>query len=97
MTSCRAHHRRGVKPFAQRRSVVKVGDKTVLEFIAMRTQARTSNHALLRTSFQSESHPVPRGASDPAGSIIKRQTGDIIINNREQTDNTAALRQRPKR
>ena len=41
-------------------------------------------------SFQSESHPVPRGPTDPAGSIIKRQTGDIIINNREQTDNTVA-------
>ena len=48
------------------------------------------------TSFQSESHPVPRGPTDPAGSIIKRQ-GRNIINNREQTDNTAALRQRLKR
>ena len=48
------------------------------------------------TSFQTESHPVPRGLTDPAGSIIKRQ-GRNIINNREQTDNTAALRQRLKR
>ena len=42
------------------------------------------------TSFQSESHPAPRGPTDPPGSIIKRH-------NREQTDNTAALRQRLKR
>ena len=48
------------------------------------------------TSFQSESHPVPRGPTDPPGSIIKRQ-GRNIINNREQTDNTAALRRRLKR
>ena len=48
------------------------------------------------TSFQSESHPVPRGPTDPPGSIIKRQ-GRNIINNREQTDNTTALRQRLKR
>ena len=38
----------------------------------------------------------PRGPSDPAGSIIKRQKGNSI-NNREQTDHTAAVRQRPKR
>ena len=37
---------------------------------------------LLSISFQSESHPVPRGPTDPAGSIIKRQTGDNIINNK---------------
>ena len=48
------------------------------------------------TSFQSESHPVPRGPTDPPGSIIKRQ-GRNIFNNREQTDNTAALRRRLKR
>ena len=48
------------------------------------------------TSFQSESHLVPRGPTDPAWSIIKRQ-GRKIINNREQTDNTAALRQRLNR
>ena len=30
------------------------------------------NQALPSTSFQSESHPVPLGPTDPAGSIIKR-------------------------
>ena len=30
------------------------------------------HQALPSTSFQSESHPVPLGPTDPAGSIIKR-------------------------
>ena len=58
--------------------------------------SRVSRPGCSSTSFQSESHPVPRGPTDPPGSIIKRQ-GRNIINNREQTDNTAALRQRLKR
>ena len=48
-------------------------------------------------SFQPESHPVPRGPTDPAGSSIIKRQGRNIINNREQTDNTAAFRQRLKR
>ena len=67
MTSHRNHHRRGVKPFAQRISIVKVGDKSGLNLIAMRTQARpVTKRCSVPTSNQSRTRsrgdrPTQRG------------------------------------
>ena len=44
-----------------------------------RIQARTRTRTLHSTSFQPESHPVPRGPTDPAGSIIFGQRGKTLL------------------
>ena len=71
MTSYQNHYRRNLKTFAHCRGIVTVSGKSVLELIAKRLQDRTSTQALFRTSFQSESHPVPLGPLDPLGQLLK--------------------------
>ena len=67
--------RGNLKTFAQCRGIVTVSGKSVLELIAKRIQARTSTQALFRTSFQSESHPVPLGPLDPLGQLLNDTEG----------------------
>ena len=57
------------------RGIVTVSGKSVLELIAKRIQARTSTQELFSTSFQSESHPVPLGPTDPLGQFLKDTEG----------------------